>query len=131
MRITEALEDYDDYFVQKKCEENLRLATVHETTAAMRMLEYGSSANSTDEYVRIGEGTAIESLNKFCTAVDEVFSDQCLRKPTEKDVKRLYEERNERGFPVCSVKLIAYTTYGRTARLPIKGNINGTNVFLT
>lgn len=100
LRITEAVKNHDDYFVQKRnAAGTLGLATLQKTTVAIRMLSYGSSADSTDEYVRIGESTAMESLKRFCVAVDEVFGAEYLRSPTEEDIKKLYQEGEERGFP--------------------------------
>ena len=42
-------------------------------TAAIRMLAYGVSANAVDDYVRIGESTAIESLKRFVRAIVAIF----------------------------------------------------------
>ncbi|XP_057452643.1 uncharacterized protein LOC130744479 [Lotus japonicus] len=41
------------------------LSPLQKCTAAIRMLAYGSPADSVDEYVRIGESTAIECLKNF------------------------------------------------------------------
>ena len=38
------------------------------------MLAYGLPADATDEYVKIRESTAIESLKKFCRTVVKFFS---------------------------------------------------------
>ena len=42
-------------------------------TAVLRMLAYGVTANFRDEYVRIGESTAMKSLKKFVKAVVDIF----------------------------------------------------------
>ena len=79
-RIMNAVEEHDDYFVQKRNAANvLGLSCFQKVTAAMRMLTYGVPADATDEYVRIGESTALESLRKFVRAVIEVFGDEYLR----------------------------------------------------
>jgi len=52
-----------------------------------------------DEYVRIGETTANESLQRFCRSVIEVFGEEYLRAPTEADLLRLHAENQKRGFP--------------------------------
>ncbi|KAK2638407.1 hypothetical protein Ddye_026202 [Dipteronia dyeriana] len=67
--------------------------------AAVRMLTYGCSVDILDEYVQIGESTAIESLKRFCDAVIEVFEKQYLRKPNKDDIARLLQEGDDRGFP--------------------------------
>ncbi|XP_021311806.1 uncharacterized protein LOC110433631 [Sorghum bicolor] len=89
-RIMKAVEEHDDYFVQKRNAANvLGLSSFQKITAAMRMLAYGVPADATDEYVRIGESTALESLRRFVRAVIEVFGDEYLRSPNEKDIARL------------------------------------------
>ncbi|KAL9307221.1 putative harbinger transposase-derived protein [Arabidopsis thaliana] len=68
-------------------------------TAAFRMLAYGVPADSTDEYIKIGESTALESLKRFCRAIVEVFACRYLRSPDANDVARLLHIGESRGFP--------------------------------
>jgi len=63
------------------------------------MLAYGAPADSTDEYVRIGETTAILCLKKICRAIVKVFGDEYLRSPNTDDVTRLLQKGEERSFP--------------------------------
>ena len=58
----------------------------------------GVSDDLIDEYVRIGETTALESLKKFVTAVIDVFSEEYLRKPNNEDIARLLTYGEHRGF---------------------------------
>ena len=53
------------------------------------MLAYGVSSDLIDEYVRIGETTALESLKKYETAVIDVFSEEYLRELNNEDIVRL------------------------------------------
>ncbi|KAK3212114.1 hypothetical protein Dsin_016820 [Dipteronia sinensis] len=66
--------------------------------AVVRMLAYGCPADFLDEYVQIGESTAIESLKHFCDIVIRVFETQYLRKPNTNDIVRLLKEGNDQGF---------------------------------
>ena len=68
-------------------------------TAVFRMLAYGLPADATDEYVKIGESTTIESMKRFCRAIVEVFGERYLRSPTPNDVARLLHIGEQRGFP--------------------------------
>jgi len=79
-RIMDAVEAHDNYFVQKRdaCGV-LGLSCFQKVTAALRMLTYGVSADSTDEYIRIGESTALESLRKFVATIVEIFEAEYLR----------------------------------------------------
>ncbi|XP_020271677.1 uncharacterized protein LOC109846848 [Asparagus officinalis] len=89
-RILSVVETHDSYFVQKRdAAEKIGLSSLQKVTAAMRMLAYGVSADSVDDYVRIGESTAIESLDRFTKAIVAIFGDEYLRSPTDEDTSRL------------------------------------------
>ena len=62
------------------------------------MLAYGVPTDATDEYVKIGESTAIKSLKKFCRAVVEIVSLQYLRRPNCTDIARLLYIGEEHDF---------------------------------
>ncbi|XP_075674911.1 uncharacterized protein LOC142644119 [Castanea sativa] len=90
LRIQSKVEAHDSYFVQKRNSANkLGLSSLQKITAALRMLAYGVSGDLVDEYVRIGETTALESLKNFITTVIDVFSEEYLRKPNNEDIARL------------------------------------------
>jgi hypothetical protein len=59
----------------------------------------GVAADATDEYVRIGESTTLESLRRFVRAVVEIFEEEYLRHPNEADTARLLALNEKRGFP--------------------------------
>ena len=98
-RIQHAVEAYDPYFVQRRdaCGA-LGLSSLQKISAAFRMLAYGVPADSVDEYVRIGESTAIESLKKFVKAIIAVFGDEYLRSPNNNGIARLLEINSNRDF---------------------------------
>ncbi|XP_019177738.1 PREDICTED: uncharacterized protein LOC109172944 [Ipomoea nil] len=100
LRIANAVAEHDNYFVQRRDTiGRLGLSTLQKVTAAFRILAYGVAADATDEYIQIGESTAIESLKRFCRAVVEVFGQCYLRAPDANDVARLLEIGERRGFP--------------------------------
>ena len=100
LRIMNAVEAHDEYFVQKRNAANvLGLTCFQKVTAAMRMLTYGVPADAIDEYVRIGESTALESLRRFVAAVVDIFEDEYLRYPNETDTARLLALGEQNGFP--------------------------------
>jgi hypothetical protein len=70
-----AVEEYDDYFMQKRnaSRNPLGLSCLHKVVPAFPMLAYGVVADAMDDYIRIGESTALESLRKFVKAVVQVF----------------------------------------------------------
>jgi hypothetical protein len=63
------------------------------------MLAYGVPADALDEYIRIGESTALEALRKFVVSVVAVFVPKYMRLPNEQDTARLFAIGASRGFP--------------------------------
>nr|XP_034591747.1 uncharacterized protein LOC117853523 [Setaria viridis] len=82
----------------------LGLSSLQKITAAFQMLTYGVAADATNDYVRIGESTAIESLRRFVNVVVEVFGDEYLRSPNEDDTATLLSIGESRGFPAIADK---------------------------
>jgi hypothetical protein len=90
LRIANAVEAHNPYFKQRTNVLGvLGLSCLQKVTAAHKILAYGIPADLTDEYLRIGETTAIESLRTFVKAIVEVFGDWYLRAPNEADIYRL------------------------------------------
>ncbi|XP_057756068.1 uncharacterized protein LOC130975266 [Arachis stenosperma] len=75
------------------------LSSLQKCTTVIRMLAYGVGADAVDDYVRIGESTTIECLEKFVKGVISVFEDEYLRKPKPNDVQHLLQMAEGRGFP--------------------------------
>lgn len=99
-RIRLDLEEYDSYFVTKiDALGVVGLSSHQKITAAFRMLMYGIAADTTDEYLRISETTALQSLKKTCTAILAVYGDEYLRSPTVEELKNYMEINEKRGFP--------------------------------
>ena len=74
------------------------LSSLQKIIASLRMLAYGVSGDLIDEYVRIGETTALEILKKFVTTVIDVFSKEYLRKPNNEDIAKLLAHGKHQGF---------------------------------
>lgn len=90
----------DDYFCQKiDAAQKLGLSPHQKITAALRQLAYGVGADAMDEYCRIAESTAIESLYRFVKAIRQLYEARYLRKPNAEDFKEHLEINEARGFP--------------------------------
>ncbi|XP_068331504.1 uncharacterized protein, partial [Pyrus communis] len=63
-----------------------------------RMLAYGASADQVDEITRMGKSTILESLIRFCGAIESIYTAEYLRKPTNMDLERLLKKAEMRGF---------------------------------
>ena len=77
----------------------LGFTALQKCTAALRILAYGYSADNVDEYLRMAESTAVETLQRFVTAVVETFGGEYLREPTPTDIARHMRINEARGFP--------------------------------
>ncbi|KAJ0472765.1 putative harbinger transposase-derived protein [Helianthus annuus] len=87
LRILNEVVANEPYFVQRRDNiGRLGLSSMQKITAALRMLAYGVSADFMDEYIRIGESTAMESLKKFCETIVSIFSVEYLRSPNTNDL---------------------------------------------
>ncbi|XP_070041365.1 uncharacterized protein [Nicotiana tomentosiformis] len=90
LRIVDAIEGHDMYFDQHiDAVGSFGLYTLQKITFVFKMLACDAPVNTTDEYVKIGASTAIESMKRFCRAIAEVFGEKYLRSPTSNDVARL------------------------------------------
>ncbi|KAL5741210.1 hypothetical protein ACOSP7_027942 [Xanthoceras sorbifolium] len=99
LRIANEVERHDNYFVQRRDGlGRLGLSSLQKITSVFRMLAYGVQEDSTDEYIKIGESTIIESMKRFCRAVVEVFGERYLRSPNAYDVARLLQIGEKRGL---------------------------------
>ncbi|KAK3218636.1 hypothetical protein Dsin_012606 [Dipteronia sinensis] len=63
------------------------------------MLANGLPADATEEYIRIGESTTIESLKRFYHVIVEEFTDEYLRSHNATDVASLLCNGKDHGFP--------------------------------
>jgi hypothetical protein len=90
----------NNYF-QQRCDATgkLGLSSIQKVTAALRILCYGVSSDATDEYVRIGDSTALQSFKAFVEAVCECFGQEYLRQPTQEDIEKQTAINTRRGFP--------------------------------
>jgi hypothetical protein len=100
LRIKSMLEATEPFFVQRRnAAGKLKLSSFQKMTAAIRMLAYGTTADLCDEYVSIGESTAMKCLKRFVKAVVSNFFEEYLRSPTNNDIARLLALGESRGFP--------------------------------
>ena len=70
---------YDPWFVQKRdALDRLGLSSLQKCTAAVRMLAYGLPTDACDEYIRIGETTALVAMRRWVNAIRACFGDTYL-----------------------------------------------------
>ncbi|XP_075473436.1 protein ANTAGONIST OF LIKE HETEROCHROMATIN PROTEIN 1-like [Primulina tabacum] len=101
IHIVKALEANSMYFqMRNDAARRKGLSPLQKCTAAIRQLAYGVPADHLDEYLRMGESTAIKCLFKFCQNVVEIFGDRYLRRPNADDIQCLLQMHEEKHkFP--------------------------------
>jgi hypothetical protein len=100
LRILEDLKATDVFFTQRPDATGKMGFSSHQRIgAAIQQLGYGFAADVVDQYFRLSESAANETLIKFCQAIRKVYGDEYLRKPTKEDTERLLVVAEERGFP--------------------------------
>ena len=97
LRIVNSIREFDSYFKCKKdCTDTLGFTSIQKCTTAMRMLAYGASGDSLDDYGRMAKSTTIECFYKFYRAVMAVFGPQYLRTPNAEDTARILAQNEAR-----------------------------------
>ncbi|CAL9001974.1 unnamed protein product, partial [Prunus brigantina] len=96
----------EDYFIQNslysiKCDATgvLGFLLEQKLTASLWMLAFGTSANQVDEIARMGKSIILESLVRFCDAIETFYMSNYLSKPTFRDLQWLLQKAETRGFP--------------------------------
>ncbi|XP_033145152.1 putative nuclease HARBI1 isoform X2 [Brassica rapa] len=100
MHIVDRLSNEVQYFRETK--DGLgrnSLSPLQKCTAAIRVLAYGSAADTVDEYLRLGETTTRLCVENFVEGIIYLFGEEYLRKPTPADLQRLLDIGEYRGFP--------------------------------
>ena len=100
LRIVDRLNNEVPYFEQRKnAHGRYGLSALQKCTTAIRILTYGQSGDTYDEYLRLGESTALLCLENFTNGIIQLFGDEYLRRPTPEDLQRLLDVGEVRGFP--------------------------------
>uniref|UniRef100_A0A0D3ATT2 DDE Tnp4 domain-containing protein n=1 Tax=Brassica oleracea var. oleracea TaxID=109376 RepID=A0A0D3ATT2_BRAOL len=101
MHIVDRLSNDVQFFRQKKKDAlgKLGISSLQKCTAAIRVLAYGTAADTVDEYLRLGESTTRKCLENFVEGIINLFGDEYLRRPTSADLQRLLDIGEYRGFP--------------------------------
>ena len=99
-KIVRTCETNTRYFKRKRNAAGLLGFSAHQKiSAVMRILAYGILADYADEYLRIGEDTAMESVQRFFKVMIHMYGPVYLRDPNEQDTVRLMAENEARGWP--------------------------------
>ncbi|KAL0875314.1 hypothetical protein Bca101_025019 [Brassica carinata] len=98
MQIVHRLSNEIQYF--RDTQDGLRRKSLSQKcTAALRVLAYGSAADTVDEYLRLGATTTRLCVENFVDGIINLFGEEYLRRPTPADLQRLLDVGEYRGFP--------------------------------
>ena len=99
MHIVDRISNEVQYFREKKDGIGRNsLSSIQKCTATIRVLAYGSAADTVDEYLRLGETTTRLCVQNFVEEIIYLFGDEYLRGPTPADLQRLLDIGEHRGF---------------------------------
>ncbi|XP_074351906.1 uncharacterized protein LOC141691058 [Apium graveolens] len=145
IRVLREVESFEPYFVQRRDNAGrLGLSSMQKVTATLRMLAYVVTGNFMDEYIRIGETTAMENLKKFTETIVSVFSNEYLRSLNANDIIRLLDVAEQQGFsgmlgsidcmhwkwkncPPLGKRSFVFTELAQGRAPPVNYTVNGNN----
>jgi hypothetical protein len=100
LSIMRKLSEISPYFCKRyDATGRVGLTVLQKYTVVLRQLAYGMTADTIDEYLKLGKITIIECLEYYCLDIIECFGDEFLRQPTVADTQRLLVKTEEREFP--------------------------------
>ncbi|XP_070676231.1 uncharacterized protein [Malus domestica] len=67
-------------------------------TIALRMMAYGSPADSMDETYGMSESTCLDTLEEFCDTIVQLYKDEYICELNQEDLNRLIRKTEDHGF---------------------------------
>ena len=114
LRIVHGLSENVPFFRQRRdAAGRFGLSPLQKCTAAIRLLTYSSTADTVDEYLRLGESTALSCLHHFTDGIIGLFGEEYLQRPTPEDLQRLLDIGEKRRFPGMVGSMTACIGSGR------------------
>jgi hypothetical protein len=99
LRIVQKLGTWSSYFTARvdglSCSSH---SPLQKCRAAIRQLARGSAADDLDEYLKIGDSTAMECMKKFAEGIIAMFGEEYLRQPSTEDLESLLKLGESFGF---------------------------------
>nr|GEZ69876.1 hypothetical protein [Tanacetum cinerariifolium] len=125
---------YPDYYfrlMRPDATGQMSFSIIMKCTSVIRQLAYDTSPNALDEYLKIGEHTAGDSLDHFTKCVIELFMPEYLRNPDLNDTQKLYTAHNaDHGFLRILGSIIVCTGNGLIIQKHGTGNLGERDVDL-
>ncbi|XP_048446311.1 uncharacterized protein LOC125480072 [Pyrus x bretschneideri] len=94
------VQQVNPYFRQKMDRAGYPGFSPHQkVTVALRMMAYGSPADSMDETHSMSESTCLDTFQQLCDTIVQVHKDEYLCEPNQEDLNRLIRKTEDRRFP--------------------------------
>ncbi|XP_018499287.2 uncharacterized protein LOC108865959 [Pyrus x bretschneideri] len=98
-RLLRDIQQVNSYFRQKRDRVGRPgFSPHHKVTVALRMMAYGSPADSMDETHGMSESTCLDTLAEFCDTIVQLYKDKYLRELNQEDMDRLIHKAEDCGF---------------------------------
>lgn len=118
LHVIEALDNHDEHFQRRIDAVDRRwLSSLQKFIVALRILAYRSSMYNVDIYVHIGECTILKCLDKFVMIVCIIFDTEYMRRPNNKDIACLLQNRDACDFSSMLIQLIVCIKNGKVVML--------------
>lgn len=100
LNMVHKITEKNSYFLQRaNASGHKGFHPIHKCLVAMRMLSYGSPADSFDDAYRMAESTVLETVKQFVRTVISVYESEHLRPPTTSELETILQVNEARGFP--------------------------------
>ncbi|XP_033131835.1 uncharacterized protein LOC117126822 [Brassica rapa] len=129
LRLVHGLSERFPFFQQRRyATGRWGLTALQKCTAAIRLLAYGTAADTVDEYLRLGETTALSCLHNFTNGIIQLLGNEYLRRSTPEDLQRLLDIGEARGFPRMVGSIDCMHWEWKNFPTAWKGTLNDINV---
>jgi hypothetical protein len=83
---------------KRNCAGQRGFSPIHKCTIVIKMLAYGSIADSLDDHLEVGESTVLETLKHFVRTIVDVFGEEWIRPPSELELQHILKVMRQEGF---------------------------------
>ncbi|KAM1646798.1 hypothetical protein ACFXTN_007772 [Malus domestica] len=98
-RLLHDVQHVDPYFRQKLDRKGYPGFSPHQKViVALRMMAYASPVDSMDETFGMSESTCLDTFAEFCNTIIQLYKEEYLREPNQKDLNQLLCKAEDRGF---------------------------------
>jgi hypothetical protein len=100
LKIMDDLKAANPFFEQKcNAASVMGFSSIHKCIIAIKMLAYGSAADSMDDAYCIAESTVLTTVKEFVGTINNIFGPKFIQPPIENEINHILQVNESRGFP--------------------------------